>query len=178
MAIVESKTFDGRSRHSVCENPPRPDAVADSVALKPLVAAPTTMAAPTFAPRRMTVAYIGPSTPYLRMQGWGLDRAGFGVRTPVCVEVSERCLTIKAVERGDIARCAQPTHLPKISRECPGPRNVGRALATEGFRWRRRVSRPWHRSVDCAMVKLSGNSSQSSASVNVLARGCLVQGRI
>jgi Toxin SymE, type I toxin-antitoxin system len=37
----------------------------------------------TFAPHRMTVSYTGPGTPYLRLRGHWLERAGFPVGTPV-----------------------------------------------------------------------------------------------
>jgi hypothetical protein len=62
----------------------------------------------TFAPRRVTVSYIGPSTPYLRLRGHWLDRAGFHVGTSVRIEVSERRLIVEATEPEEPPRCSEP----------------------------------------------------------------------
>jgi hypothetical protein len=70
----------------------------------------------TFAPHRMKVGYIGPSTPYLRLQGHWLEQAGFPVGTPVRVEVSERRLIVEAVEpRGTPSLCR--AQLPARNKE-------------------------------------------------------------
>jgi len=55
----------------------------------------------------MTVSYIGPNMPYLRLQGLWLGRAGFRVGTRVRIEVSEGRLVMEAIEPED-ARCAEP----------------------------------------------------------------------
>ena len=69
---------------------------------------PSSPSPPNFAPRRMKVSYIGPSTPYLRLQGRWLERAGFPVGTPVRVEVSDRRLIVEAVEPEEPLHCAEP----------------------------------------------------------------------
>src|SRR6185437_285318 len=122
MAIVESTTIDGPLRPCVCKNSSLSGvASADAVATKPLLGLSTATPADTspsarpavrtFAHRRMTVGYIGPSVPYLRMQGWWLDRAGFGAGTPVRVEVSEGRLILEAVEQTGIPGRDKPTYL-------------------------------------------------------------------
>jgi Toxin SymE, type I toxin-antitoxin system len=64
---------------------------------------------PAFAPHKMKVSYIGPSTtPYLRLQGHWLEQAGFPVGTPARVEVSERRLIVEAVEPEERPHCAEP----------------------------------------------------------------------
>src|SRR6185437_17030334 len=121
MAIVESTTIDGPLRPCVCNNSSQPGVTsAVAVATKPLLGpstatpadtSPSAPAVPTLAPRRMTVGYIGPNVPYLRMQGWWLDRAGFGVGTPVRVQVSEGRLIVEAVEQTGIPGRDKPTYL-------------------------------------------------------------------
>ena len=84
---------------------PAPPAVPElSISLNPPPPA-------TFAPHRMTVSYIGPSTPYLRLQGHWLERAGFPIGTPVRVEVSERRLIVQAVEPEEPPHCAELDYL-------------------------------------------------------------------
>ncbi len=119
MAIVESTTIDGPSCPRVCDNSSLPDAsTMGDGGLKPLMQAPSvrsegaalacpSLTSPTFAPRKMTVSYIGLNMPYLRLQGLWLGRAGFRVGTHVRIEVSDRRLLVEAVEPEDL-RCAEP----------------------------------------------------------------------
>jgi hypothetical protein len=118
MAIVESTTIEGPSRPCVCVNSsPIASCTVEGGGKTPLIEtllasegrtlACSPAGSATFPPRRMTVSYIGPSMPYLRMQGRWLERAGFGVGTSVHVEVSERRLIVEAVEREEL-RCAEP----------------------------------------------------------------------
>jgi hypothetical protein len=163
MAIVESTTIDGPLRPCVCKNSSLSGvASADDVATKPLSGLSTAIpedtalsapaVVPTLASRRMTVGYIGPSVPYLRMQGWWLDRAGFGVGTPVRVEVSEGRLIVEAVEQTEITGCDKPTYLHKAGLECSRPGGMERVPAAEGFRGTRPTARSWYRSIDSAVV--------------------------
>jgi hypothetical protein len=100
--------------------------MAEDGAMKPLIEAASVRsegsvlacsptAAPTFAPRKVTVSYIGPSMPYLRLQGRWLDRAGFRVGTHVRVEVSDRRLVMEAVEPE-----AEPNCPNEAKRKRPG----------------------------------------------------------
>jgi hypothetical protein len=163
MAVVESTTIDGRSRPCVSENSPLPNtSIADGSGMKPLIAGSaipdestperTSAATPTFAPRRVTVGSIGPSTPDLRMRGWWLDRAGFGVGTAVRVQVSERRLVVEAVEQREIPRCAVPDHRREGAREYTGPSDLERAIAPQGGVRGRRRALAWYRSIDSAAV--------------------------
>ena len=61
---------------------------------------------PTLKPHEMTVSYLGPHTPSLRLQGRWLERAGFPVGTRVRVDVSPRRLIVEAIEHEDLAICA------------------------------------------------------------------------
>ena len=72
--------------------------------------APTSSPSPAsiHKPRRMKVGYIGPSTPYLRLQGRWLERAGFPVGTPVCIGVMDGCLVVEAIQPEEPPRCAEP----------------------------------------------------------------------
>ena len=118
MATSESTTTGGRSRPCVSENSAPNASMADGDAMRTLTELPLTgvegiplacgrSATRTFRPRRMTVGYIGPHVPYLRMQGRWLDSAGFGVGTSVRVEVSERRLVMEAIEpQGRFPRAA------------------------------------------------------------------------
>ncbi len=117
MAIVESTTIEGPSCPCDCESLPASSApaVGDGGA-KPLIESIGSERvslpyppphARTFSPRKMTVSYIGPSMPYLRLQGQWLDRAGFRVGTRVRIEVSDRRLIMEAVEPED-THCAEP----------------------------------------------------------------------
>lgn len=63
----------------------------------------------TFAPRKVTVSYTGPRTPYLRLRGHWLDRAGFHVGTSVRIEVSEGRLVVEATEPKEPPRCREPS---------------------------------------------------------------------
>jgi Toxin SymE, type I toxin-antitoxin system len=54
----------------------------------------------------MTVSYLGPHMPSLRLQGRWLERAGFPVGTRVHVDVSPRRLIVEAIEHEDLALCA------------------------------------------------------------------------
>lgn len=99
MAIVESTMIDERSRPGVSLELSPPDTtVMGDGGMKPLIEAQSVAA------RRMTVSYIGPSMPYLRLQGRWLDRAGFRIGTRVRVEVSERRLIVEALETEE-GRC-------------------------------------------------------------------------
>ena len=109
MATSESTTIDGRSRPCISEDSAPNASMADGDAMRTLRELPLTgvegiplacgrSSTRTFRPRRMTVGYIGPHVPYLRMQGRWLDSAGFGVGTPVRVEVSERRLVMEAIQ--------------------------------------------------------------------------------
>ena len=82
----------------------------------------------TFAPHRMKVGYIGPSTPYLRLQGHWLEQAGFPVGTPVRVEVSERRLIVEAVEPEEPPHCAEPN--------CPHETKKKKKERRPGTAWR------------------------------------------
>lgn len=68
----------------------------------------------------MTVSYVGPSTPYLRLQGHWLERAGFPVGTPVRVGVSERRLIVEAVEPEEPPHCAEPNCPHETKNKQPG----------------------------------------------------------
>ena len=161
MATIESTTINGRPRPCVSENSSLPNAsMADGIGMKPLMGAsavpertrPECAAAPTFAPRRVTVCCIGPGKPDLRMRGWWLDRAGFGVGTAVQVQVSERRLVVEAIEQREVPRRAEPDHLREAVRECPGASDLERAIAPQGVRGRRRTL-AWYRSIDSAAAK-------------------------
>jgi len=61
---------------------------------------------PTHKSHEMTVSYLGPHMPSLRLQGRWLERAGFPVGARVRVDVSPRRLVVEAIEREDPAPCA------------------------------------------------------------------------
>jgi ribosome-binding protein aMBF1 (putative translation factor) len=84
----------------------------------PLACAP--YVAQTFRPRRMTVSYIKADTPYLRFRGQWLYRAGFGVGTPVRVEVSDGRLVVEAVDPKGQSRCAEVDDPQGVCRKCRG----------------------------------------------------------
>lgn len=162
MAIVESTTIDGPLRPRVCKKSPLSGVTSADGATKPLSGVPTATpgdtslstptAMPTFAPRKMTVGYIGPSVPYLRMQGAWLARAGFGVGTPVRVEVSEGRLIVQAVGQTDTNGVTTQISLNDAGRKCSRYGGVERVPVAEGFRGKRRPAGLWYRSVDSAVV--------------------------
>jgi len=134
MAIVESTTIEGRSDPRISRNSPEKLTAAEDAGVSPLKQVPslksdgtsltcTRSAARTHRPRKLTVGYIGPGTPYLRMQGRWLDLAGFGVGTSVRVEVSERHLIVQAIEAEGQSRGAGASQVQEVLDECSGGAN-------------------------------------------------------
>ncbi|MES2825910.1 MAG: SymE family type I addiction module toxin [Pseudomonadota bacterium] len=42
-------------------------------------------------------AYPPPSVPWINIRGYWLNKVGFTINTPVCVEVSDGCLVIRVI---------------------------------------------------------------------------------
>ena len=129
MAIVEFTTIEGRSDPRISGNSPEKLTAAEDAGVSPLKQVPSLnsdgasltcarSAARTHRPRRIKVGYIGPGTPYLRMQGRWLDLAGFGVGTSVRVEVSERQLIVQAIEAEGQSRGAAASQVREVIDEC------------------------------------------------------------
>ncbi len=166
MAIVECTTIDGLSRPCVCKNPSLPnDTGSGDGGINPLIEVQSVRpggtefgclphAPTTVRPRKMTVSYIGPRLPYLRMQGRWLDRAGFGIGTRVRVEVCEGRLIVEAIEVEQVEhlRCAEPNCPHDSSGERPG-RCVNRARPFEPSDAGGGPSRPWYKVIGPAAAE-------------------------
>jgi hypothetical protein len=88
----------------------------------PMPPSPSPLRPPTLAPRELAVSHVGPSMPYLRLQGRWLEKAAFPVGIRVRVKVSARRLIVEPIDAdGPLAR-AEPNGRCVAKNERPRPR--------------------------------------------------------